>query len=106
MPSPECIATETQFFSQLGKIRRLRPHGLRAYPGRIMKKTNLRLRTDCCVLRWRLNEVVVKPLADLIHRQRLDNIEQGRRIFAKLREVDDMISIIARQLKRDADGDA
>jgi hypothetical protein len=71
-----------------------------------MKKTNIRLKTECDAVWSKLEEVVVKPLADLIHCQRLDYIEQGRRIFKELKEVDDVISIIARQLKREADSDA
>ena len=48
--------------------------------------------------RSQVSELVVRPLADLIDRQRLDCIEEGRKILAKLQELDDLIGIIARHL--------
>jgi hypothetical protein len=58
------------------------------------------------VFRRHLNEFVVRPLAHLINRQRLDCIEQGRKIFQKLDELDDLVAIIARELSnRKVEGD-
>ena len=69
-----------------------------------MKKANRVSKTNSDALKIsHLNDLVVGPLADLIHRQRLDYIEQGRRIFEKLKEVDELIAIIARQLKRETE---
>lgn len=52
------------------------------------------------VFRRHLNEFVVRPLAHLINRQRLDSVEQGRKIFQKLEELDDLVAIIARELNK------
>ena len=52
------------------------------------------------VFRRHLNEFVVRPLAHLINRQRLDSVEQGRKIFRKLEELDDLVGIIARELNK------
>jgi hypothetical protein len=66
-----------------------------------MKNTdNLAPKSAPSVFRRHLNEFVVRPLAHLINRQKLDCIEQGRKIFQKLDELDDLIAIIARELNR------
>jgi len=81
--------------------------GVGQYAVGIMKNiTNQAPKSAPSVFRRHLNEFVVRPLAHLINRQRLDCIEQGRKILQKLDELEDLVAIIARELnKQKLEGD-
>ena len=49
--------------------------------------------------RRHLNEFVVRPLAHLINRHSVSSIEQGKKILDKLTELDELIAIVAREVK-------
>lgn len=53
----------------------------------------------------RLNRLVVRPLARRIKQQRHDCIKLCKRIFKELREVNESIEIIAREITRQAKRD-
>jgi hypothetical protein len=48
-----------------------------------------------------LQHLVVKPLADLIDRQRIDYVEQLQKIFTMLEHLEGLIEVIAGQMKRE-----
>jgi hypothetical protein len=50
-----------------------------------------------------LNKLVVKPLLREIKRQRADCLRQGRRIFKKVKAIEESIDIIAREIHRQSE---
>jgi len=47
-----------------------------------------------------VNKLIVRPLGRRISCQGAECLKQGRRILEKIKEVDESIAIIARQMKR------
>ncbi|MGZ4973095.1 MAG: hypothetical protein ACXWIU_08385 [Limisphaerales bacterium] len=49
-------------------------------------------------------KLLIDSLADLIAKLRIDLLLQGKELFAKIREVNDSVDIIAREIQRQAEG--
>jgi hypothetical protein len=52
------------------------------------------------------SKLLIESLADLITRLRIDLLQQGNEILRKIREVNDSVDIIAREIKRQIDKSA
>lgn len=51
-------------------------------------------------------KLLIESLADLIAKLRIDLLQQGNAILGKIREVDDSVDIITREIKRQIDRSA
>ena len=68
-----------------------------------MKKTRKQPRSAVGVIQGRqMKTLVIRPLARRIKREAARGVKLGRRIFKKLRSVEESIEIIAREIARRA----
>jgi hypothetical protein len=87
-----------------GKFRRLLAFRASAYSVGMKKKNNAsKLTVRGAWENRKLNKLVVKPLLREIRRQRDVCFKQGRRIFKKVKAVEESIDMIAREMHRQAE---